>query len=156
MYSLPTVKQFKEIIDNCRWDWNDEKKGFDVTGKNGKSIFLPTLGYKFENEIRYGGSIGYYWSSTENSSSDADYLVFGSGNLGIGDYIKSDRYFSVRLVSNGNDPKIKGFVDLGLPSGTLWAETNVTKKYLNWHQAQDFVKELNKKEKASKSVRHSM
>jgi len=142
---LPTKEQFQELIDSCQCKWNEKKGGYEIIGPNGNNIFLPALGYRYENynKIYDGGSGGYYWSSTEYSSSYGYYLFFRSGRLCIDDRIKSDHYFSVRLVSNGNDSKMKGFVDLGLPSGTLWARTNATKEYLNWHQAQEFVKKLN-------------
>jgi len=144
MINLPTKKQFQELKDSCQCKWNEKKGGYEIIGPNGNSIFLPALGYRYENynKIYDGGSGGYYWSSTESSSAFSYGLAFGSGYLGI-DLSKSDLYFSVRLVQVSKNPASSQFMDLGLPSGTLWAKTNATKEYLNWHQAQDFVKKLN-------------
>lgn len=160
---LPTVKQFKELINCCRCDWNKDKKGYDIIGPNGNSIFLPALGFKFnkenrnsiflpalefkfnkENEVRIGGPHGFYWSSTEDSSSEGYYLYFGSGGLYTNSRSKSYLYFPVRLVQTpGTDSKIDNFVDLGLPSGTLWAKNNASKEYMNWDDAMDFIHKLN-------------
>jgi len=146
MYSLPTKEQFQELIDSCQWDWNEGKKGYDIIGPNRNSIFLPALEFKFnkENEVRNGSPHGCYWSSTEYSSSNGYYLVFYSGYLGIDYASKSDYYFSVRLVQAPANGTSSQFIDLALPSGTLWAKSNATKEYLNWRQAQEFVKKLNK------------
>jgi len=142
---LPTEKQFRELIDSCQWDWNEGKKGYDVIGINGNSIFLPALGYKWKDEIevRNGGSRGFYWSSTEKSSSNSYYLRFSSGGLSTTYDSKSVYYFSVRLVKEPANGTSSQFIDLALPSGTLWAKSNATKEYLNWRQAQKFVKKLN-------------
>jgi hypothetical protein len=37
--------------------------GYQVTGPNGNSIFLPASGYFSEEELHYDGEYGYYWSS---------------------------------------------------------------------------------------------
>jgi len=145
---LPSRRLIQELIDSCQWNWNEKNGGYDITGPNGNNIFLPELGYKYDNynKIYDGGSGGHYWSSTETSGSCGYYLVFYSGRLRIDYDYKSDYYFPVRLVqASGFDTKMKGFVDLGLPSGTLWAEKNASKEYMNWNQAQDYVKELNVK-----------
>jgi len=147
MYSLPTKQNFFELLDSCQWNWNEKKIGYDVIGKNGNSIFLPALGFKYKNHNKIYDMdwYGYYWSSSEGSSSDGYRLIFLPGYHGINDVDKSGFYLSVRLVqASGFDTKMKGFVDLGLPSGTLWAKENASKKYLNWNEAMDFVKKLNK------------
>lgn len=43
-YEIPTLEQYKELIENCNWEWSpqDGIKGYKVTSKkNGNSIFLP-------------------------------------------------------------------------------------------------------------------
>lgn len=45
-FELPTKEQFRELIDNCKWEWRENLKGCDVIGKNGTSIFLPAAGYR--------------------------------------------------------------------------------------------------------------
>ena len=47
--ALPTVQQFNELRDCCRWSWDSTRHGYSVTGPNGTSIFLPATGTR---EIR--------------------------------------------------------------------------------------------------------
>jgi len=88
---LPMPSAFVELIENCQVEWNGDKKGLEVTGPNGKSIFFPALGY-----VPVGGdtpkNIGYegnYWSRmpylpksksfAPYSQASARYLYFSSG-----------------------------------------------------------------------------
>lgn len=41
---LPTIEEFKELKENCKWECDEENKGMRVTGPNGNSIFLPAGG----------------------------------------------------------------------------------------------------------------
>jgi len=75
--------------------------GLLLTGKNGKSIFLPLAGYRWNDRTSRVGSYGYYWSSTQcpdYSYRAYDLYFFGSGNF-YRSY--SDRYngYSVRPVT---------------------------------------------------------
>ena len=70
-WRMPTKEEMQELIDYCTWEWTKQNKikGYNVTGPNGNSIFLPTTGYKsgstFSSETCGNGS---YWSSTPNFS----------------------------------------------------------------------------------------
>ena len=58
--SLPTKAQFEELEKKCTWTWNDSKKGYDVKGPNGNSIFLPAAGYRdCSGGVDFVGSGGY-------------------------------------------------------------------------------------------------
>lgn len=62
------------------------------------AVFLPAAGYRSGTSINYVGSIGYYWSSTASSASNAYFVYFNSSNGDpSSDY---NRYYgrSVRLV----------------------------------------------------------
>ena len=75
---LPTSKQWMELKTECDWSWNDIKKGYEVTGPNGKSIFMPAEGFRgCRGEVSPGGSSGYYWSYTSIGSDGAKILEFG-------------------------------------------------------------------------------
>ena len=102
---LPKGAAFAELIEECKVEWNQEKKGLDVTGPNGNSIFLPACGYKGEKGCRSVGDEGNYWSRMPYANSEsfapgsqayARGLYFGSGNV----YPLDGRYrsygFSVR------------------------------------------------------------
>ena len=61
-WRMPTDKDFQELKDECKWIKTvvNGKRGYRVTGLNGKSIFLPMAG----NANNKAGEIGYYYSST--------------------------------------------------------------------------------------------
>ncbi len=79
-WRIPTNAEFDELLSKCTWTWTsiNGKKGYEVTGPNKKSIFLPAAGYKYGTELYSVGECGYYWSSTLSSydSSSARYLYF--------------------------------------------------------------------------------
>lgn len=77
-YKTPTRKQFKELIDRCRWCWVAYKgvMGCKITGPSGKSIFLPGAGRKSDYGIYRKDTFGYYWSSSKANNSNAYYLYF--------------------------------------------------------------------------------
>ena len=71
------------------WTTENGVNGRRFTGPNGASIFLPAAGRRWEDDLYYAGSGGYYWSSTlyESKTSKAWYLDFLSGS------VYSDYYF---------------------------------------------------------------
>ena len=58
-------------------------RGYEVTGTNGNSIFLPAAGYRNSSSLNNAGSNGNYWSSTPNSSNtnNAYNLNFNSSSV---------------------------------------------------------------------------
>ena len=67
-WRMPTQKEFEELIENCTkvWTTYQGRQGMMFTSKiNGKSIFLPAVGYVGSSSTynRYEPE-GYYWSST--------------------------------------------------------------------------------------------
>ena len=95
---LPTKAQLEELENKCTWTWSDSKKGYNVKGPNGNSIFLPAAGYRYcDGDVRNVGSYGYYWSSTSNGPGHAWYLNFCSGCRNVYYYGRCSG-FSVRLV----------------------------------------------------------
>ena len=127
--SLPTEGQFEELIKQCKWSWTGS--GSKVTGLNGNSIFLPATGRRGCNGWRnYVRTEGNYWAFTPGwHLNNSDYGVNMYHGLGC------DEGMSVRLVQEVTDVKQErqrrkaemlpqGYVDLGLPSGTLWKDIN--------------------------------
>ena len=74
----PTRKEFKELIDRCRWSWTtyNGATGCKITGPSGKSIFLPSAGKKRDYGIYRKDTFGYYWSSSRAHHVNAYYLYF--------------------------------------------------------------------------------
>lgn len=105
-WRLPTKAEFAELRneDNCTWLWTTQggKKGYKVISKrNGNNIFLPAAGDRYVTYLRYGGSGGFYWSSTPFGSGTcyAYTLFFDSRSLFTG-WTRSRGYgCSVRPVS---------------------------------------------------------
>ena len=83
-YECPMLEQIKELLDNCSSEWINVNgiKGRKFIGKNGKSIFFPAAGDRWNDNTRNVGSYGFYWSSTQSPyrSDNAYYLSFGSGS----------------------------------------------------------------------------
>ncbi|MDD6943047.1 MAG: hypothetical protein SOV24_02275, partial [Muribaculaceae bacterium] len=100
-WRLPTKAECQELIDKCTWTWTTQggHNGYKVTGKNGKSIFLPAAGWRRGTSRSDVGEYGYYWGSTpgESSAYGAYYLGFYSSFHGVGWRYRING-FSVRPV----------------------------------------------------------
>ncbi len=95
---LPTKQQLEELKSNCKWTWTGN--GYEVTGPNGNSIFLPAAGTRYCNGYVSGvGTGGFYWSSTPDDSDDAWflYLIPSKSKVYIYDSERCEG-LSVRLV----------------------------------------------------------
>ena len=65
---MPSHNQTLELMNNCTYRWttvNGVSGGMLTSRKNGKSIFLPAAGYRWDGSLYDDGSRGDYWSSTE-------------------------------------------------------------------------------------------
>lgn len=129
-WAMPSPDDFSELQQycTCTWTTQNEVNGYKITGSNGNSIFFPAAVYRGNGNLSNEGTYGYYWSSSlsEFGSDLGRFLDFDSGSFGPwGNY---DRCYgqSVRPVcrSAGNTNGHVA-VDLGLPSGKLWADCNV-------------------------------
>lgn len=66
-WRMPTVDEYEELIDNCKWEWTnkDGVNGYKVTSKkNGNSIFLPITGFRFYGDVQFRAINGIYWTSS--------------------------------------------------------------------------------------------
>lgn len=84
-WRTPSLEEAQELIDNCTWEKTtlNGVSGFQVTGPNGNSIFLPTGGcfLSFNNGTWRSdyqkGVVGYYWlNSIAESVSNGNVLLF--------------------------------------------------------------------------------
>lgn len=102
-WRMPTLEECDELINKCTWTWTTQNgvNGRLVTGPNGKSIFLPAAGDRYDTYLYYAGSWGYYWSSSLYTYYYPNYaydVLFYSDNV-----FRNNNYryygFSVRPVS---------------------------------------------------------
>ena len=65
-WRMPTSAEWTELREKCTWRWTtlNGVNGCEVKGTNGNFIFLPVAGIRFDNQLEYTGSYGYYWSSS--------------------------------------------------------------------------------------------
>ncbi len=143
-WHMPTREEFQELIDNCTFEWitlDDGKKAYRISGSNGNSIILPRAGrYSGEN---FSASQFGYWSSTlldinvttgsrhsylfeYNSQTEAEVL----GVIRYYGYVVRpvlSQYTSVTHSIYDAPSSYQGheLVDLGLPSGVLFAKCNI-------------------------------
>lgn len=96
-WRMPTFDERKELSSQCTWTWTTQNgtKGYKVTGPNGKSIFLPAAGYRYDSYLFSAGSGGHYWSASLYASNpSAWYLEFKSS--GYYTYYE-DRYYGLTV-----------------------------------------------------------
>lgn len=138
-WRMPTYSEFEELLSYCNYEitYVNGVNGCLVTGPNGNQIFLPTTGYK-EGDSVTSETHGEYWSSTSSGDYSAYKLYFEDGYTDLR-ISSSNRYYgrNVRAVSDRNskneekpgETEVKhnghAYIDLGLPSGLLWATCNI-------------------------------
>ena len=129
---MPTAEQMSELINKSyttmTWESLGGTEGYRITSRqNGKSIFLPAAGYRYQ-QGRYT-AYTYYWSSSlqESKPNRGRVLYFYSTSTSAYNYMSDyNRYIGMNIRPvrfqgiNGHE-----YVDLGLPSGTKWATCNV-------------------------------
>ncbi len=104
---MPTNDEFGELLNNCIWEWTSKTNssgssiwGYKVTSmKNDNFIFFPASGCRYDGDLNFRGSYGYYWSSTRAEYADGAYCLFFY--RGSRDTIYDSRYggFLVRPVA---------------------------------------------------------
>ena len=93
---LPKGSAMVELIEESEVSWNRKKKGLDITGPNGNTIFLPADGYRWETKVKNVKLEGEYWTRMPSSQTLARDLLFPSGGVSpLGSYGRSYG-FSVR------------------------------------------------------------
>lgn len=57
-WRMPTKDEFQELLDNCTWEWTQvgNVNGYNVTAKNGNSIFIPASGQFIASSTSNGGN----------------------------------------------------------------------------------------------------
>ena len=127
-WRMPTKEEWQELLDNTtnKWTTQNGVNGRLFTGSNGNSLFLPAVGFRWDDDLNYVGSYGYYWSSSLNTDGPNDAWLFDLYSDYYGMYSLYRGYGqSVRAVRSASVGDDHAYIDLGLPSGLLWATCNV-------------------------------
>jgi hypothetical protein len=112
-WRIPTHEEFLELKENCTWKWVHQNgvNGYEVTGTNGNSIFLPAGGYFIDEENRRVRTHGYYWANglDTDGSSRAYSFYFFSNAMDYFDWNTSSRCegHSIRPVHRQTIPAFK-------------------------------------------------
>ncbi len=69
-WRMPTSVELQELKDNCTVTWTTQNgvNGRLFIGPNGNGFFLPAAGYRWNGDLLYDSSDGYYWSSSLNTN----------------------------------------------------------------------------------------
>ena len=99
-WRMPTKAEWEELKDKCTWTCTvrDSIQGYVVTGPNGRSIFLPSAGYRDGTSFSWKGMSGMYWSSIANNDLGAYEIYFTPNFLSV-DWAYCFKGGSVRPVS---------------------------------------------------------
>lgn len=100
-WRMPSFDQIEELIDNCNWEWTTLNGVYGrkaTSKKNGKSIFFPAAGCRYDMSLFRAGSLGLCWSRTLHTRSPdfAFELSFESNRVA--------RYFSHRYFGQSVRP----------------------------------------------------
>lgn len=80
---LPKSWQFTELLEECKWNWNKYKKGYEIIGPNGNKIFLFAAGARAyaSGSLTNGFSTGGYWSAVPFTALYSRSLYFNSSSV---------------------------------------------------------------------------
>lgn len=73
-WRMPTYEELNELYTNCTWTW--AIGGYNVTGPNGNSIFMPATGARYKDFAKGVGEHCIYWSSTPYSDEEMKYAAY--------------------------------------------------------------------------------
>ena len=129
-WRMPTLTEIEELVDNCTKTVTElnSVQVMKLTGPNGNSIYLPFTGYmKGTERTHIGYNSGYYWSGVNPYTNPLAPCMVPSaiGNVFYNYLWDKFHGLVVRPVLNVVSSVPIAYIDLGLPSGTKWANMNV-------------------------------
>ena len=71
-WRMPTKAEMQELIDECNWVWDSDRKGYKVTGPNGRDMLLPVGGWFGEEGVQEPTKVGYYRTSSPGDKDKDD------------------------------------------------------------------------------------
>jgi uncharacterized repeat protein (TIGR02543 family) len=77
IWRMPTREEMDELKNNCTHEWTTQNGvvGEKFIGPNGKSIFLPAAGRRYDSCLEGCSSFGMYWSTLAHSNTHIAYLL---------------------------------------------------------------------------------
>ncbi|MBR4364835.1 MAG: Ig-like domain-containing protein [Prevotella sp.] len=126
-WRMPTKAEMEELLEQCTTEQTvlNKVQVMKLTGPNGNFIFLPFTGFYDDGDIENEGFCTQCWSGELDSySSTWALVIYNEENYKwVGRYGRNEGN-SVRPVMDA--PSVsREAIDLGLPSGTKWANMNV-------------------------------
>lgn len=101
---LPSAEAWQELFDQCSRKWDDNRKGYILTGPNGNTIFLPANGWHGKNTSVFGVGVGgFFWSSSPDGVDCAKHVHFNSSDVHPRNYSERLYGYSVRLCKTTNN-----------------------------------------------------
>ena len=108
-WSVPTWNEWQELRDNCTWNWTDDgtRKGYLVTGTNGRSIFLPAASGIGVDYLDDSENAGFYWCNLLHRENPQNATTFAFNSANIYPYCLTTRCFgqTIRPVRR-TSPKV--------------------------------------------------
>ena len=101
LWRMPTYVEFVSLVNYYTWTWDATNKGRKVTStkagyNDGRYIFLPAAGYKYDGAVNTSGTHGRYWTAKLNGSNSkkSGHIYFSSGDKGHDPY---DRLYGLTI-----------------------------------------------------------
>ena len=96
-WHMPTVAEMRFLTDSCTWKAAtvDGVSGYTITGKNGKSIFLPAAGRQDGTFYSGIGSETRYWTSSAYSDNANAYTISVSNGTPVLD--GTERFYGLAI-----------------------------------------------------------
>ena len=129
-WRMPSMEQFDELMNSeyttVKKSFQNDTYGMLITSKlNGNSIFLPAAGILMDTDLINDGSRAFYWSRDVARPSNFLARDFSFTTTSNTPNDTQNRCYGLSIRPVRNPEKEHEYVDLGLPSGTLWATCNV-------------------------------
>ena len=126
-WRMPTKEEWEELYQNTTVTWTTQNGVYGglFTASSGNSIFLPVTGFRYDGSLEDADIAGYYWSSTLDTDYPDHAWNFDFGSVGYGTDTGCGRTYGLSVRPVRSPAPQHDHVDLGLPSGTLWATCNV-------------------------------
>ena len=136
-WTIPSRHDINELLEYCNFTltYQNGVLGYQI-GRHGSFIFLPAAGLIRDGNYSDQGECLYYWTKDKGKENGYAYFLYGD-KVGLDNNSTSN--YSIDLMpirpvvfnatydeDDEEEPIVShDYVDLGLPSGNLWAKTNV-------------------------------